>query len=47
MIRPLLRPCLSIRRVSGIAEPCDIVRQIYGLTTTCLAEPVRCDAEEG
>ena len=46
MIRPLLRPRLSIRRVSGIAERCDFVRQIYGLTATRLAEPVCCVAEE-
>jgi hypothetical protein len=30
-------PGLSIRRVSGIAERCDFVRQIYGLTATCLS----------
>jgi hypothetical protein len=46
MTRPLLRPRLSIRRVSGIAERCDFVRQIYGLTATRLAEPVCCGAEE-
>jgi len=46
MIRPLLGPRLSIRRASGIAERCDFVRQIYGLTATRLAEPVRYGAEE-
>ena len=47
MIRaPLLRPRPSIPRVSGIAERWDCVRQIYGLTTTRLAEPVRCVTEE-
>jgi hypothetical protein len=46
MIRPLLRPRLSIRRASVIAERCDFVRQIYGLTATRLAEPVRYGAEE-
>ena len=45
MIRPLIRPRLSIRRVSGIAERCDFVRQIYGLTATRLAEPVCCVTE--
>ena len=47
MIRaPLLRPRPSIPRVSGIAERWDCVRQIYGLTATRLAEPVRCVTEE-
>ena len=47
MIRaPLLRPRPSIPRVSGIAERWDCVRQIYGLTATRLAEPVRYGAEE-
>src|ERR1700730_13825333 len=46
MIRaPLLRSRPSIPRVSGIAERWDCVRQIYGLTTTRLAEPVRCVTE--
>jgi acetyl esterase/lipase len=31
---------------SSIAECWDCVRQIYGLTTTRLAEPVRCVTEE-
>ena len=47
MIRaPLLRSRPSIPRVSGIAERWDCVRQIYGLTATRLAEPVRCVTEE-
>src|ERR1700730_9925471 len=44
---PLLRPRPSIPGVSGIAERWDCVRQIYGLTATRLAEPVRCVTEEG
>jgi len=46
MMRPLLRPRLPIRRVSGIAERCEFVGQIYGLTATRLAEPVCCGTEE-
>jgi hypothetical protein len=46
MIRPHLRPRQSIRLDSGIAERCDFVRQIYGLTETRLAEHLRCDSEE-
>ena len=44
--RPPLRPRPSIPRVSGITERWDCVRQIYGLTTTRLAEPVHCVTEE-
>jgi len=47
MIRaPLLRLRPSIPSVSGIAERWHCVRQIYGLTATRLAEPVRCVTEE-
>ena len=47
MIRaPLPRPRPSIPRVSGIADRCDCVLQIYGLSATRLAEPVRCVTEE-
>lgn len=47
MIRtPLLRPRPSTPRTSGIADRCDCVRQIYGLSATRLDEPVRCVTEE-
>ena len=45
MIRPILRPRLSITRVSDIAVRRDFVRQIYGLSATSLTEPVCCGAE--
>ena len=33
-------------RVPGIADRCDCVRQIYGLTATRLAEPVRAEEDQ-
>jgi hypothetical protein len=47
MIRaPLLQPRPSIPRVSGIADRCDFVRQIYGLSPTRLADPVRAEEDQ-